>query len=117
MKIHVNRDSVCAGDDVDSRARVLEIPDETDVERVLTSVLSSFGLPSIQGGRATWCVNSGRPIAVVAQQWAMPKLLPWRPSRIEACERKEGIPSLYFTYLVQHDPDVAFDILRRLTRW
>ncbi len=113
MKIHVDRDSVCAADDIDSHARWVVVPDEADLERLVASVLAVFPLPNIQGGRATWCVTSGRPIAVIAQQWAAPKMVSWRPRGVAECEHQEGNVCLYFRYVVQHDPDVVLDVLRR----
>ena len=114
MKIRVTRDSVAAGDDIDAHDRVLDVHAYETLEVLATEVVRSYELPRIQGGRATWCLGSRRPIAVVAQQWSAPRMVPWQTGHFSDCKVVDGIVCLHFTYLAQIDPDVAFEVLRRL---
>ena len=77
MKIHLTRDSVCAGDDVDApHTRTMSFADEMPLDSVVDEISRSGYLASIVGGKATWSVVAGQPIAVIAQQWSQPKFLP-----------------------------------------
>jgi len=114
MQVRIDRDSVCAGDDVDTHDRVLSGPDSETLEGLVTNVVHAYALPLIAGGRATWCLASRRPIAVVAQEWRSPRMLPWQTRPVSDCKIVDGVVWLHFTYLAQIDPDVAFEVLRRL---
>jgi hypothetical protein len=78
MQVRVTRDSVCAGDDVEAHDIVLSLPDSDTLEALVTNVLRMYDLPRIQGGHATWRATSSRPIAVLAQEWTAPRMVPWR---------------------------------------
>jgi hypothetical protein len=114
MKVRVNRDSVCAGDDVEAHDLVLDLPAAETLAALVASVLRSYELPQIHGGKATWCLSSRRPIAVVAQQWPSPRMVPWQARPVSDCKIVDGVVRLHFSYLVQIDPDVAYEVLRSL---
>jgi hypothetical protein len=112
MKVHLTRDSVAAGDDVESHDATMQI-DAADALALIEKVLAANYLPKIAGGRATWVAVSHKPVAVCAQQWPAPRLVPWTPA---ACEEllhaKEGV-RLHFSYLAQIDPEIVLDVLKR----
>lgn len=114
MNVCVTRDSVCAGDDVESHEQLVATPPADTLEGVLAAVLRTYVLPSIQGGHATWGAMSGRPIAVVAQQWAAPRLVSWRPLQLTEGNQRNGVLHLHFTYFAQLDPALVLEVLRRL---
>ena len=114
MKLRVSRDSVCAGDDIDAHDLVLDLPDAETLDALVVSVLHAYELPRIQGGKATWCLASRRPIAIVAQQWSSPRMVPWQTQPASDCKVVDGVVRLHLTYLGQIDPDVAYEVLRRL---
>ncbi len=114
MRVRVDRDSVCAGDDIDAHDLVLDLPDAETLDALVAAVLRAYALPQIEGGKATWCVASRQPIAVVAQQWASPRMVPWQPRPISDCKIVDGIVRLHLTYLAQIDPDVAYEVLHQL---
>jgi hypothetical protein len=115
MKAYVTRDSVAAGDDVDApHARTLELPDVGDVRALVTAVKGGYPLPGISGGKATWVLSSGTPLAVVAQQWARHRLVCWKAMRISELDVNAGVLGLHFSYLAQIPPEQAVDVLRRL---
>jgi hypothetical protein len=114
MRVRVDRDSVGAGDDVDPHDVVLDLPAAETLEVLVASVLRAYELPRIQGGKATWCLASRRPIAVVAQQWDSPRMVAWQPRPVSDCKVVDGVVRLHFTYLAQVDPEVAYEVLRCL---
>jgi hypothetical protein len=114
MKVRVNRDSVCAGDDIEAHDRLLDLPDAETLDALAANVLRAYELPRIQGGEATWCLASRRPIAIVAQQWASPRMVPWQTRPISDCKIVDGVVRLHLTYLAQVDPAVAYEVLRHL---
>ena len=77
--ITADRDSVCAGDDIESHDRPFTVPLYASVPELIRLATNACRLPSISGGKATWIVEAGgyggKPIAVIAQQWEEPRLL------------------------------------------
>ena len=78
MDLHLSRDSVAAGDDVESHDKVLVVDRRRPLELVLMSISRDRYLPRIFGGRASWLAVAGRRgprLAVMAEQWDRPLLL------------------------------------------
>ena len=69
--ITADRDSVCAGDDIESHDRPFTVPLYASVPELIRLATNAYGLPSISGDKATWIVKAGgrdgKPIEVVAQ--------------------------------------------------
>ena len=115
MKAYITRDSVCAADDVDApNARELTIPDGLAVDELVRQVIRLADLPHIAGGNATWCVSSIAPLAVIAQQWPEPRLLNFIAPERSRLDFAEGVFRSHFSYFAQQDPEVVFEVLRRL---
>jgi len=115
LNLYVTRDSVAAGDDIDApHARAFAIPQGASLETVLATVTSARYLPSISGGLATWSVASGIPLAVIAQQWAAPRMLFGAGDDLDALDRAHGPLRLHFNYHAQLDPEIVLEVLRRL---
>lgn len=67
MKVKLNRNSVAAGDDIESHEEIRSVPEGLVVQQVILNVAQSGYLP-----RGTWSVSSkspARPIAVIAPPW------------------------------------------------
>lgn len=112
MKIHLTRDSVCAGDDVDApHARTVVFSDGVPLETVIQEIARSGYLAAIAGGNATWSAVAGHPIAVVAQQWSRPKLLPDSEAQPLMLQGPDGVARLHFRYHVQDDPHGVYSAL------
>ncbi|TWT81662.1 hypothetical protein CA13_31280 [Planctomycetes bacterium CA13] len=115
MKLYITRDSVAAGDDVDApHARNSSVPDDADVSQIVAACLAASPLPSIAGGDASWALSSGVPLAVIAQQWASPKLVSQFPPNPNRLDLTDGTLRLHFTYFAQQSPDDVFAVLERL---
>jgi len=115
MTLYVTRESVCAGDDVDApHARTFVLSSPPSIEQALTTVLASGYLPSIAGGMASWSVASGRPVAVIAQQWSVPRLLFLTERDLQQLDRSAGVLRLHFNYHAQRDPEFVYEVLRDL---
>jgi hypothetical protein len=70
-------------------------------------------LAIIGGGKATWTVVSRIPLAIVAQQWAEPKILTPVPS-LSGLNFSDNVLSIHFDYRVQQDPDLVYEELQRV---
>lgn len=106
--ITITRDSVAAGDDVDAPHMLIVETEPTDtVKSVLGNILRLNYLPKISGGDATWSVASGRPIAVLAQQWSTPRHI---NSEEETCLNLR-IDKLHFNYHGQESPEIVLRVL------
>ena len=111
MNVYVSRDSVAVGDDIDApHGRTISLPDERQVDEVLSEILESGYLPKIAGGRATWSVVSNIPLAVVAQQWTEPRLLPLIVERSEELDRQQNGLRIHFNYHAQIDPEIVYEV-------
>ncbi len=115
VTVGIDRDSVHAGDDIDSHAVALSVPSSTTIGEFLRLVGDTGFLPSIAGGEATWLVEQvdSRPayVAVLAQQWQEPKLTLATATTIAELA-PAGVPRLYFRYWCQADPDVVYGCVR-----
>ena len=115
MRIYFTRDSVCAGDDSDApHVCEIELPPSDDVEAISCAVLKTAPLPSISGGRATWCVSSRIPLAVIAQEWDVPRMLSALPAKRGDLDFNVDTLRFHFSYFAQEDSEIVFAILRRL---
>jgi hypothetical protein len=109
------RDSVAAGDDADAPhewllpagpgATVAEI-----VERIRGA--RPAYLASISGGKATWIIETGRPIAVVAQQWDAPRWLVPPDTPVWSTVARSARPHVQARYWLQVDPERVLHALQ-----
>ena len=115
MRLYITRDSVAAADDVDApHDRTLSDPSITTVNDILSTVAREYQLPKIVGGKATWVLASGVPLAVFAQEWSEPRP-DWRiPSRVEDLDYDGKVVRLHFSYLGQYSPEDVANIVRHL---
>lgn len=119
IDVSVDRDSVCAGDDCEPHRVSINVPATTTLGAFLQTLRDSHFLASIQGGEATWGIeyrSSGttRSLGIVAQQWAIPRLL-ISPETLVADLMAGAEALLYFRYLSQSDPvealaEIAFKV-------
>jgi hypothetical protein len=111
MNIYVSRDSVAAGDDLDApHGRSFSLPDGAPLGDVLSEIIQSGYLPRISGGHATWSVVSSIPLAIVAEEWPEPRLLPMIESQKKEFDCRNGLLRLHFNYHAQIDPDTVYKV-------
>jgi hypothetical protein len=60
MRMRLSRDSVAAGDDVESHDEIREVDPRRPLERLVRELHRDHYLASIQGGRATWIVRTSK---------------------------------------------------------
>ena len=65
MEIYLNRDSVCAADDIDSHEKIIIVDDSMPPDEIIKTIKELNYLPEIWGGYATWTLSSKIPIAVL----------------------------------------------------
>lgn len=111
LTIHLNRDSVHAGDDVESHELKVDADSESNIGDFLRELKRSY-LPGIAGGEATWIVsysgNGPSPLGVLAQQWPEPRLrMPLDAPLSQVLGH--GRLSITFEYWCQKDPTMVFD--------
>ena len=108
MKVKLTRDSVAMGDDCDApHEKIIAVPDSASIREIIQVVLHSRYLAQIAGGKATWSVTSRIPVAIVAQQWAEPKML-GDASVPRSLLFSEGMLVLHFAYHTQEDPNLVY---------
>jgi hypothetical protein len=94
MKVLIDRDSVCMGDDMNAHEETRVFDDDATVEQILEQVTRSRYLP---------CA-----FAVLSNRWSGPRLLP-ASARILAAAA--GDMRIDFAYAVQRDPEALWDEL------
>ena len=110
MEVKLTRDSVAAGDDVESH----DVSFEIDHRRKLSLFLAEIGrrsyLPGVHGGAATWVVRTGRggqSVAVIAAQWSEPAMLV-----ALGAELADFGDTYHFEYFAEADPQAILNRLR-----
>jgi len=115
MKIHLTRESVCAADDIDApHARQIQVPDDCCLDEIVSYIMKHYELPHIAGGKATWCISSMLPLAVVTQQWRNPEMIRSIPPGLDELDCSNGVLRVNISYFAQIDPDVVLTVLREL---
>lgn len=113
ITVHLNRDSVHPGDDLESHASTVEVDSAQDIGSLLKQLARNY-LPSIAGGKATWIVscsgNCLRPLGVLAQQWKDPHLRVPAEALVGHVLGTER-PSISFEYWCQKDPTLVFSAI------
>jgi hypothetical protein len=113
MRIYASRESVAAGDDADApHARSFSFAEGTTLESALARIQADRYLPGISGDEASWSVASGRPVAVMAQQWPQPRMLLHFVEDLKDLEWLNGVLRLHFNYHAQVDPEKVYQVLR-----
>lgn len=113
MRVVIWRDSVAAGDDVDAPHEwAADVPAHATASDVVHAIIGSRYLARIAGGEATWIVEGERPLAVVAQQWSMPRWLVAPDLPLSTVRRPSGSPDFEVRYWCQVDPDRVYECLR-----
>ena len=114
MPLNVERDSVCAGDDIDApHAKRFAFRGKDTLAETLSAIVGAGYLANIAGGKATWIVEAaGKPVAVVAQQWDSPEFLIDPATLVADCITPDSPRAIFFRYWCQVDPGVVFKCLR-----
>jgi hypothetical protein len=79
----------------------------------ISEIVVAGYLARIAGGKATWIVETGKPVAVVAQQWKSPKFLIDPATPVTDYLLAGGTQrTFFFRYWCQVSPPIVFDCLR-----
>jgi hypothetical protein len=114
LAMNVERDSVCAGDDIDApHTKQFTFLENDTLAEALSAIVQGGYLANIAGGNATWIVEAaGKAVAVIAQQWKSPKFLIDPATLVINCIEPASPRALFFRYWCQIDPAVVFECLR-----
>ena len=115
LTLHLTRDSVAAGDDIDAPHELaVLVDDDVTTEAMVAAIHAADYLPRISGGRATWSVVSVRTLAVIAQQWPEPRMVSEQPHPPGELERDGNGYRFHLNYHAQQDPETVLAVLRRV---
>ena len=110
VQLHISRDSVAAGDDVEPHDTAIEVDERRNLATFIQLLHRDGYLPRVSGGQATWIALAGRrdrALAAVAEQWKSPELVVEFGTEVGAIG-----DSLHFRYQTQRDPQLVLDELR-----
>lgn len=112
--IKVQRDSVCAGDDINApHEKIFKVEENWKVVDLLNYILSENYLVKIQGQDATWSVAGPHPIAVISKQWDKPRMIISSDATFEGDFFNLPIRYFKFSYHLTLDPNVVYKVLKR----
>lgn len=104
-KIKLTRDSVAMGDDARDNSPEIEVNEDWLIDKILDEVIRINYLPKIGGGKATWTVSYVFPLAIIAQEWAKPKIINAK-FPFSLGDKNKDFNRLHFNYHSQLDPDM-----------
>ena len=110
MRVTVGRDEVHWGDN--ALDLELQVEDGATIYDVLFAMHKQKYLPGISGGQACWVVEGAKPVAVIAQQWMIPKWLVSPNLPVSVLRNPEGRTDFTVEYLTQADPEEVYTRLR-----
>jgi hypothetical protein len=110
MRVTVGRDEVHWGDN--ALDLELQVEDGATIYDVLFAMHKQKYLPGISGGQACWVVEGAKPVAVIAQQWMIPKWLVSPNLPVSVLRNPEGRTDFTVEYLTQADPEEVYARLR-----
>ena len=109
LKINLNRDSVCAGDNCDSHKVELEFEVKATIRDLVNRIKKIDYLAPISGGKATWILmNLGNEIVVLAQQWESAKYFISETTLLSELTSKDNQIELFVKYRGQWAPDTIY---------
>ena len=106
MRVVASREGVHAGDDPEILK--FQVADDVRPEDLLRRAAERKWLPSIEGGRATWSIDSNGVLAVLAQEWTDLKFPPDLEARMRTAIRTDGVLQLRLKYHRQIDPEAFY---------
>lgn len=108
MIIRIDRDSVTAGDDLETHVDEREVDQRRPFERFVHDVIRDGYLPAIQGGRSTWVARRarrGEALAVIAIRFGRLDFV--RLVIGPELDLSDVGQSLYFEYRAQEDAEAV----------
>lgn len=110
MRVTVGRDQVHWGDD--ALDLELHVDDGATIFDVLFAMHDAQYLPRIGGGQATWVVEGAKPVAVIAQQWMIPRWLVAPDLPLAEARDPSGQYDLWVHYRADTDPEKLYEVYR-----
>ena len=106
LKINLNRDSVCAGDDCESHVIELEFDVKATIRDLVNRIKKIDYLAPLSGGKATWILmNLDTEIAVLAQQWEAAKYFIRETTLLSELNSTDNEIDFFVKYRGQWPPD------------
>jgi hypothetical protein len=113
--ILINRESVCMGDDCENHELKIKINESTTLRELIINLINMRYLASIAGGKAVWVLKfHTQLLAVIAQEWNKPQYLVNANIKVYDLLNTCDKPELFFEYLMQINPNIVYQKLRKL---
>lgn len=108
MKLKINRDSVCAGDDIDDHDELRRYEPQMKFAFVIQSILNSGFLPIYEGSEAPWLISvDDKPVGVACGNWPKPRFTIDPDSPLQAICGTE-LSTVHFHYRCQEGAEALF---------
>lgn len=124
MHLRIQRDSVCMGDDMLSHELEIVFNETISLSELVQLIIQNNSLPrikylpTISGDKATWVLTYNyRPLAVMAQEWEIPKYLVDKDERLLSFIDFGSHKPIEFQYLAQTDPQMVFERLEQAIQY
>ncbi len=115
MRVQINRDSVCAGDDIEDHDELRRYEPQMKFGYVIQSILNSSFLPIFEGSAAAWIVVvDDKPLGIACGKWPKPKFTINPDAELRTvCAAQPS--TIHFQYNCTEDPDSLFSALSAKT--
>lgn len=113
IKVNIERDSVCAADDLQSHNKVNRFSIDEPIFNILSRIKNDYLPRNISGGKATWLIHiNSSPIAIIAQEWDLPRIIIKSENIIRSYLKDKNEVEIYCEYLAQKNPELAYNEIK-----
>ena len=113
LLIHVERDSVCMGDDVNAPHRAsYELSNVQTIKQLINYLDKKYNLAGVSATTIAWVLKSTKPLAVFAPVWDEPRLLVEEDEALSSLIEDQHVLHLHFAYIIRCDPEEVYQALK-----
>lgn len=113
LLIHVTRDSVCMGDDVNAPHRAFyELSNVQTIKQLINYLDKKYNLAGVSATTIAWVLKSTKPLAVFAPVWDEPRLLVEEDEALSSLIEDQHVLHLHFEYIIRCDPEEVYQALK-----
>ena len=113
LLIHVERDSVWMGDDVNAPHRKsYALQNIQSIKQLVDYGYKNYSLAHVSATDIAWVLMASEALAVFSPVWTEPRVLTREDEAVSRFIEEESVLSLYFSYIINCDPELVYQTLK-----
>jgi hypothetical protein len=113
LLIHVERDSVCMGDDVNAPHRKsYKLSDIQSIKQLVDYVAKNYSLAHVNATDIAWVLMTSEALAVFSPVLTEPRVLTREDEAVSRFIEEEPVLNLYFAYIMNCDHEQIYQTLK-----